>query len=218
MLLFLNLPTPLLDRSVFDPNVALGGYNAALFNAECEGIDCVGDVKISLGSSAIDYEVDPTNPVFERMVLFGGRGWTIYELPDNPRALLKLVYDSGDSIEREICKRMPWAHNAETDEWYAPAANFPNNTLWELSDEEDRAEILEINDPEQKGCLDQGDGTPGACPLSQTVDRRSVKDGQGVEMVVSGVACGRLFSLVTTESSGVAALYDMTGEFVHIVW
>ena len=167
-------------------------------------------MKISLGSTAIDYEVDPKNPVFERMVLFGGRGWTVFELPDNPHALLKLVYDSGDSIERGICEQMPWAHNSEQGDEYAPAANFPNNTRWQLGDEDDRAEILEYNDPEQEGCLDQGDGTPGACPYSQTVDRASTGDGPAVERVVSGVACGRLISFVTTEKSSVALLYDMT--------
>lgn len=196
--------------SVFDPNATLGGPNAASFNANCQGLHCVGDVKISLGSSAIDYEVDPTNPVLERMVLFGGRGWTVYELPENTNGLLKLVYDSGDSIEREICRQLPWAHNTVQDDGYAPVAGFPNNTLWQMSGEEDRQALWELNDPKQDGCEDQGDGTPGACPYSQTVDRASVKDGQAMEMVVSGVACGRLVSLVTTEKSGIALLYDIT--------
>ena len=197
--------------SVFNPDESLGGVNAAPFNSECQGIECVGNLKVSLGSSAIDYEVDPTNPVFERMVLFGGRGWTVYELPENPHGLLKLVYDSGDTIEREICEQIPWAHNTEQDGDYAPASDtMGNNTLWQLSDEDDRADLLEYSDPNELGCADQGDGTPGACPYSQTVDRASETDGPAVERVTSGVACGRLISLVTTEKSGVALLYDMT--------
>ena len=170
----------------------------------------MGDLQISIGSTSIDYEVDPKNPVFERMVMFGGRGWTVFELPENPHALLKLVYDSGGSIEQEICEKIPWAHNTEQDDAYAPAADFPNNTLWQVYDEEDREELIEYNDPEQKGCEDQGDGTPGACPYSKTVDRASTKDGPAVEKVVSGVACGRLISFVTTEKSSVGLLYDMT--------
>jgi hypothetical protein len=165
----------------------------------------------SLGSSADDYETDPTHPVLERMVLFGGRGWTVYELPDHPQALLKMVYDSGDQVEGSICDQIPWAHNAEQDEYYAPARDdFPNNTFWQWADEEDRAELLVYNDPAELGCVDQGDGTPGACPYRQTKDRASEGDGPAVELAISGVACGRLVSLVTTEKSAVALLYDMT--------
>jgi len=208
-----SLPVPVLlcfIHSVFDPEAPLGGPNAAPFNSECEGTDCVNELEVSIGSSSIDYEVDPLNPIFERMVIFGGRGWTVYELPENPHALLKLVYDSGDSIERGICENLPWLHNAEQDDAYAPADNFPNNTRWQFADEDDREEILEYNDPNEKGCADQGNGQPGACPYSQTVDRASTKDGPAVEMVTPGVACGRLVSFVTTEKSSVALLYDMT--------
>ena len=71
----------------------------ALFNSACEGPDCVGEVGISVGSSAINYELDPAQPLFYQMVLFGGRGWSIYELPDDLDALLKLIFDSGDDAE-----------------------------------------------------------------------------------------------------------------------
>ena len=76
----------------------------------------MGGVRLSVGSSAIDYELDPANPTFHRMVMFGGRGWTIYELPKNPEALLKLVFDSGDDMETTVCEQIPWAYNAEADE------------------------------------------------------------------------------------------------------
>ena len=62
------------------------------------------------------------------------------------------------------CSLFPWAYNAAVDEELAPTENFPNNTLWRSWDEEDREDLTEHSDPEQKGCLDQGDGTPGACP------------------------------------------------------
>jgi len=93
--------------TVFDrDNVSSGP--TALFNSACERDDCVGGARISTGSSAINYEDDPKNPIFHRMVLFGGRGWSIYELPENPEALLKLVFDSGDDGERKSCEEFPW--------------------------------------------------------------------------------------------------------------
>jgi hypothetical protein len=67
------------------------------------------EIKLSVGSNSIDYESDPQNPIMQRMVLMGGRGWSIFELSDNPDDLLKLVYDSGDHIEQDGCDAFPWA-------------------------------------------------------------------------------------------------------------
>lgn len=224
-------------RSVFDPaNRALG--SSALFNANCTGSDCVGDAGISVGSNAIDYESDPTNPIFHRMVLFGGRGWSIYELPDDPDELLKLVFDSGDgawalirvtdaiilnmhkfltnyflsalAIETTGCKHFPWSHNSEMDEESAPIENFPNNSLWQVADDELRAILIAKNDPAQDGCLDRGDGQPGACSMEDAVDARSAKDGSGVEQIVVGEACGRLVAVTAVEKNSIGLLFDIT--------
>lgn len=184
------------------------------FHADCVGDHCVGDVRVAVGSSSIDYERDPQNPTFQRLVMQGGRGWTIYELPEDPDALLKLVFDSGDDVEHASCEFFPWAYNSIQDEEMGPGENMPNNTLWryavEKGDEDLMEELAAANDPEQDGCADQGDGTPGACPLSQNVDTRSAKGGLQVEHVVSGVACGRLVALVSTEKESIALLYDIT--------
>lgn len=184
--------------------------HAALFNKECEGDDCVSSTSLSVGSSSIDFISDPKKPIFYRMVMIGGRGWSIYELPNNPDNLLKLVFDSADYLERRGCEDFPWAHNSEADEQFAPTDNLPNNTLWQVSDVDFREKLIEMNDPEEDGCFDQGDGTPGACPMQDSVDERSSKDGAGIERITVGVACGRLFAVMATEKSSVAYLFDLT--------
>ena len=185
--------------------------DAALFNSACEGISCLGSAEISMGSTAVDYESDPSNPIFYRMVLFGGRGWSIYELPEDPNDLLKLVFDSGDYVERTTCEVFPWAHNAVQDDGYSPAENFPNNTYFKsLDDEDDIEDLLKMNDPDEDGCADQWDGTPGACPLSETVDAESSRKGPQVENIAVGEACGRLIAFVTTEGNSVGLLFDIT--------
>lgn len=149
------------------------------------------------------------------MVLFGGRGWSIYELPqqDPEEELLKLVYDSADAIERRGCQQFPWAHNAKIDEEFAPIQG-PNSTFFNYltvqGDSKTMEDMVEKNDPEEKGCLDQGDGTPGACPLSQTIDNESNKDGPAVENIMVGVACGRLLTAMATEKSSIALVFDIT--------
>ena len=40
-----------------------------------------------------------------------------------------------------------------------------------------------MNDPEEDGCLDNGAGEPGACPLGQTIDERSQKDSYAAKTV-----------------------------------
>lgn len=197
------------NNRIFDPKNISAGH-AALFNSDCKGGDCVESTYLSLGSTAIDYDTDPQNPIFYRMVMQGGRGWSIYELPENPDGLLKLVFDSSDYLERVGCEIFPWSHNAKMDEEDSPTANFPNNTLWKIADEELRKVLIEKSDPEHDGCSDQGDGTPGACPMSGTIDGSSSKEGPGVETIVTGVACGRLFTVTATEKSSVAYLFDIT--------
>ena len=141
--------------------------------------------------------------------MVGGRGWTIFELPDDPDSLLKLVFDSWDDMERSVCDEFPWAYNAEVDEEYSPTDKMPNHTLWTW-DEDIREDLLEKNDPEEKGCLDQGDGNPGACPLKDTVDVASDGGGAQIEHVEAGIACGRLVAIVASEKTSVAWLYDIT--------
>ena len=192
-----------------DPKNISAGH-AALFNSECEGDACVSSTRISVGSTSIDYDTDPKNPIFYRMVMQGGRGWSIYELPPDPNSLLKLVFDSSDYLERVSCEFFPLSHNGHMNEEDAPADNLPNNTLWQIADEKLRQDLAEKNDPEEDGCKDQGDGTPGACPMKDKVDSGTSKDGPGVERITVGAACGRLFAVMATEKTSVAYLFDIT--------
>ena len=208
-----GLPHVQVPKSIFDPstnNTADSG-SSALFNSNCEGIDCVSGASIILGSNAIDYETDPMNPIFLRIVMAGGRGWSIYELPEDPENLLKLVFDSGDAIENTSCEYYPWAHNAQIDDENAPAGdNFPNNTLWQVADDEFREILTAANDPNEDGCMDRGDGKPGACSMSDTMDARSPKDGASIEQIVIGEACGRLLAVTAGEKSSIALVFDIT--------
>jgi len=194
---------------IFDPTNAAAGYSSP-FNSACEGIHCVGDVELSIESNAIDFESDVNHPIFYRMVLFGGRGWSIFELPSNPDALLKLVFDSGDSVEESTCQYFPWAHNVAFDEKVLPAASGGNNSLYETADQELKEVLTLNNDPVWDGCKDQGDGTPGSCPMKESVDRSSAKDGAGIEEITVGVACGRLVTTFATEKSSIGLLFDIT--------
>jgi len=198
-------------KNVFDPeNPATG--SSALFNSDCQGIECVGNVGIGVGSNAIDYESDPTRPIFQRMVLHGGRGWSIFELPEDPSDMVKLVYDSADTVERGGCEKFPFQHNAYQNWESAPADNLGNNTLYlSLEDGDEDKETLEAwNDPNRLGCLDQGDGNPGACPLPKFVDDGTDSFGSSIESAGIGFACGRLVAAVATERSSLALLYDIT--------
>ena len=145
------------------------------------------------------------------MVLGGGRGWSLFELPEKPSQLLRLVYDSGETVERLGCAKFPWAHNAVQDEESAPGANFPNNTFYTyVADEEMRQVLDAMNDPLQDGCADQGDGTPGACPLSSFADSNSRKRGVEVSATAVGYACGRVLTVVVGEGNSVSVIYDIT--------
>jgi len=97
----------------------------------------------------------------------------------------------------------PWVFNSIQDEEFAPV----NGVLHNTTDNDLRETIDEVSDPAEDGCADQGDGTPGACPLSQTVDERSEKDGPAPEAIVAGKACGRLFAVTSSEKAGSALFY-----------
>jgi len=185
------------NPSVFDE----GEGTSAMFNSECEGDNCSKKMRMSVGSSMIDYS-DPTKPNIERMVIFGGRGISIYEVSDS----LKLIWDSGDEFEKEGCKAYPWAHGGIQDEEFAPVGG----TLYNMADDDLKETIEEVNDPEEDGCDDGGDGKPGACPLGKTVDERSPKDGYAPESIVVGKACGRLYAATVSEKNSVGFLYDIT--------
>merc|ERR1712054_332494 len=64
--------------------------------------------------------------------------------------------------------------------------------------------------PAVDGCADGGDGKPGACPMGQTVDERSPKDGAAPETIVAGVACGRLMAVTATEKQSTVFVYDLS--------
>lgn len=103
------------DPSIFDPSDVTAG-TAAFFNAACDDTVteyCSPGLAFTVGSSTIDYS-DPTAPNIYRLTGIGGRGITIYKI--DSESGLELVWDSGDSFEREGCVSYPWAHNSVTDE------------------------------------------------------------------------------------------------------
>jgi hypothetical protein len=115
-----------------------------------------------------------------------------------------------DTSAAAAAKKTPPTDNAKMDEEYAPVSG-PNSTYFQtLDDEEDRETLLENNDPLESGCDDQGDGTPGSCPLSELVDVESGANGPSVENVIVGFACGRLVTAVATEGGSTALLFDIT--------
>ena len=105
----------------FDPTNASVGASRH-FNSLCEdsGIAwCASGAEISVGSSAVDYS-DPFNPVMDKIVLFGGRGMSIFKVPSNFDDEIEFVWDSGSDFERKGCEAFPWAHNGIQDEAFAP--------------------------------------------------------------------------------------------------
>mmetsp|Transcript_32235 Transcript_32235/g.58932 ORF Transcript_32235/g.58932 Transcript_32235/m.58932 type:complete len:708 (-) Transcript_32235:157-2280(-) len=161
-----------------------------------------GSLRITVGSSAVNYS-DPMHPVIENIVVFGGRGMSIYKYENSG---LTLHWDSEHHFEKNQCDNYAWAHNAIQDEEFAPLYG----ALYNSSGSGMRETLEDMNDPDEDGCEDGGNGNPGACPLGQTVDERSLKDGAGTEAVVAGVACGRLIAVTATEKQGTAFVYDVT--------
>lgn len=98
-----------------------------------------------------------------------------------------------------------------SDDEHAPVT-LANNTLWKSvqGDPDDMAGIFQYSDPSQLGCADQGDGTPGACPMKDTVDALSSSNGASIESVTVGEACGRLVAAMATEKGSLAMLMDIT--------
>jgi len=183
---------------------ALG--STAKWNSECEdnGLLCLDGVEITVGSSAVDYS-NPQAPVMDKLVLFGGRGISIFEVPDADEPIER-IWDSGDDFEKEGCKAFPWAHNGVQDEDFAPL----DGVRFELLDDDERDTLLEMNDPNQDGCMDAGDGKPGACPMPATIDEKSEKRGMEPELVNIAVACDRALAVSCGENNNVCFLYDVT--------
>jgi hypothetical protein len=66
------------------------------------------------------------------------------------------------------------------------------------------------NDPGFDGCEDSGNGQPGACPMSETVDAKALEEGLAPESVVVAIACDRLLAVSCGENNGNCYLYDIT--------
>lgn len=66
------------------------------------------------------------------------------------------------------------------------------------------------NDPIIDGCANAGDGSPGACPISETIDWKAPEDGLAPESVTVAVACNRLLAVSCGENNGDCFLYDIT--------
>ncbi|KAG7339560.1 hypothetical protein IV203_025103 [Nitzschia inconspicua] len=178
----------------------------ANFNEDCEalGLEWCSNFEITVGSSAVDYS-DPTSPKFERIVGFGGRGISVFRVPESTSEKISLVWDSASQFEQEICSKFPWANNAVQNEDFAPV----EGARWILGDESDREDIHARSDPLEDGCT-LSNGSNGACPMSKTVDELAEEDGLAVESVVAGVACDRLVMIGCGENNGICLLYDIT--------
>lgn len=154
-------------------------------------------MRVTVGSTAVDYS-NTSAPQIQHIVAFGGRGISIYE---HSAGGLSLTWDSGAEFETQQCAHFPWAHNAIQDEEFSPV----NGTLYMMD-----SKIRETLEEMAAECSDGGDGRPGACPLGQTVDDRSEKDGAGTEAIVAGQACGSLMAVTATEKSSTVFVYDIS--------
>lgn len=194
------------DISVFDPTDIASG-SSKYFNNECDETNpatpfCSGSMRLTVGSSMVDY-TNPEVPNVFRVVGIGGRGISIYKVTSNE---MTLVWDSADDFEAKGYEAFPWAHNGIQDEEFSPVGGV----AYELADEDLKEAIDEINAvPEGDGCADGGDGQPGACPLGQTVDERSLKDGPAAEAVVVGEACGSRFAVTASEKNSIGFIYNL---------
>lgn len=80
-------------------NASSATGSSAPFNSACEDNDldwCASDIEITMGSAAVNY-ANASAPVVERVVLFGGRGISIFKVPEDIETELDLVWDSVSS-------------------------------------------------------------------------------------------------------------------------
>jgi hypothetical protein len=75
---------------------------------------------------------------------------------------------------------------------------------------DERDTLNEMNDPNQDGCVDDGTGKSGACPIPATVDEKSSQRGMEPEIVTIAVACDRVLAVSCGENNGDCFLYDVT--------
>lgn len=121
------------------------------FSEDCEE-DWCSNFEISVGSLAVNYD-NTDAPVMDRVVGFGGRGISLFRIPDGVNEEIAFVWDSSSDFETRTCALFPWAHNAVMDEEFAPVGG----PRWTLSDDDDREDIEARNDPNRDGCtLDDG--------------------------------------------------------------
>jgi hypothetical protein len=93
--------TTLVPRNFVAPDSFFSTTNSAdgasaRFNSNCEDNSlpwCANNFEITLGSSAVDYS-DPSAPVISKIVGFGGRGITIFRIPDSYEEPIELVWES----------------------------------------------------------------------------------------------------------------------------
>ena len=134
------------DPAIFDPADPMAGqskyFNGACGEAEGSPAWCSTSLRMSVGSSMVDY-TDPTAPIIKSMIAIGGRGISIYKLTDSG---LDLVWDSGDEFETAGCAAYPWSHNGVQDEEFSDVGG----TLWTV-DEGIRETLEEMNDPSIDG-------------------------------------------------------------------
>lgn len=196
------------DEAIFSPTSITEGLSR-FFNDDCDEVNaetpfCSKSMRFSVGSSMVDFS-NPEAPNIYRLAGIGGRGITIFKVTDSG---LEEVWDSAEQFEKEGCAAFPWAHNSIQDEEFAPVGGAFYNSL--ALDDGLRATIEEVNDPAEDGCEDGGDGNPGACPMGEVVDSRSLKDGPGSEAVVVGEACGSMYAVTVAEKNSIGFVYDIS--------
>lgn len=196
------------DEAIFSPTSITEGLSR-FFNDDCDEVNtenpfCSKSMRFIVGSSMVDFS-NPEAPNIYRLAGIGGRGITIFKVTDSG---LEEVWDSAEQFEKEGCAAFPWAHNSIQDEEFAPVGGAFYNSL--ALDDGLRATIEEVNDPAEDGCEDGGDGNPGACPMEEVVDSRSLKDGPGSEAVVVGEACGSMYAVTVAEKNSIGFVYDIS--------
>lgn len=202
-------PNMTVDPTILS-NTSITEGTSRFFNSACNDTTnvetpfCTDSMRFTLGSSMIDYSNIDAPHVY-RMVGIGGRGISIFKVTESG---LEEAWDSGDDFEREGCAAFRWAHNGIQDEEFAPVGGPFYVSL--APDDGLRETIDELNDPNVDGCEDGGDGSPGACPMGETMDDRTAKDGPAAETVVVGEACGSTFVVTVSEKNSVGFLYDIS--------